>query len=124
MLFFAGNCEPQAKRSGAVVQNTRACLLLQHGKAEQAEGPLRAAIETARSQQAKTLELRATTDLARLWQGQGRIDDALAVLQPLCWWFSEGFASRDLKRAAEMLDALQSAPAHGLMQSKDSRAVA
>ncbi|MBV8526561.1 MAG: hypothetical protein JOY71_31365 [Acetobacteraceae bacterium] len=68
--------------------------------------------------------MRATTDLARLWQGQGRIDDALAVLQPLCWWFSEGFASRDLKRAAEMLDALQSASAHALMPVKDSRAVA
>jgi predicted ATPase len=64
------------------------------------------AIEVARRQQAKSLELRATINLARLWQAQGKIAEAHKVLAEIYGWFSEGFDTPDLIEAKALLDEL------------------
>ena len=64
------------------------------------------AIEVARTQGAKALELRAATSLARLWHDQGKRDEAFALLTPIYNWFTEGFDTRDLKEAKALLDQL------------------
>ncbi len=64
------------------------------------------ALDTARSQQAKSLELRAATSLAKLWQRQGKRQDAYDLLAPVYNWFIEGLDTADLKDAKALLDAL------------------
>jgi class 3 adenylate cyclase/predicted ATPase len=71
-----------------------------------AEADYQRAIEVARSQEAKSLELRAATCLTRLWQQQGKIDEARDLLAPIYDWFSEGFDTADLKEAKTLLDEL------------------
>jgi predicted ATPase len=66
----------------------------------------RRAIEVARRQQAKSLELRATTSLARLLANQGKRHDAHAMLAEIYSWFTEGFDLPDLKDAKALLDEL------------------
>jgi predicted ATPase len=75
---------------------------------EDAEGAswLHRAIDTARSQQAKSLELRAATSLARLWRDQGKRCEARDLLAPVYGWFTEGFDTADLKDAKALLDEL------------------
>jgi predicted ATPase len=63
-------------------------------------------IEVARSQQAKSLELRAAMSLARLWQSQGKRQAAYDLLAPVYDWFTEGFDTADLQDAKALLDAL------------------
>jgi predicted ATPase len=67
---------------------------------------LQRAIDTARSQQAKSLELRAATRLARLWAKQGERQKAHDLLAPVYGWFAEGFDTVDLKDAKALLDEL------------------
>ena len=62
------------------------------------------AIEIARQQAAKSLELRASTSLARLWQRQGKRNEARQVLSKTYAWFIEGFETADLKEAASLLE--------------------
>ena len=64
------------------------------------------AIEVARSQQAKSLELRAAMSLSRLWQKQGKKAEARQLLAEIYGWFTEGFDTRDLKEAKALLDEL------------------
>jgi predicted ATPase/class 3 adenylate cyclase len=78
----------------------------------EAEGYFLKAIEIARSQQAKSLELRATTSLARLWQRQGKKKEAHELLTKLYDWFTEGFATKDLQEAKALLAELESTDAH------------
>jgi predicted ATPase len=66
----------------------------------------RQAIEAARRQQARSLELRAALHLSRLWQRHGKRDHALQLLVEIFSWFSEGFATPDLQEAQELLGAL------------------
>jgi predicted ATPase len=73
-----------------------------------AQSLLNQALTTARSQQARSLELRAVKDLVPLWIGQGRHDEALALLSSVHGWFTEGFDTQDLKEAKILLDQLQS----------------
>ena len=61
----------------------------------------------ARSQQAKSLELRAATSQARLWQSQDKRQDAYDLLAPVYGWFTEGFDTADLKDARALLDELE-----------------
>jgi predicted ATPase len=64
------------------------------------------AIEIARNQQAKSLELRAVMSLARLWQRQGKRDDARQMLAEVYNWFTEGFDTKDLQEAKALLEEL------------------
>jgi class 3 adenylate cyclase/predicted ATPase len=75
-------------------------------KATEAEQCFRLAIETARRQSAKSFELRATMNLARLLASQGRRDEARAMLAEIYGWFTEGFDTADLKDAKALLDEL------------------
>ena len=74
--------------------------------ASQAETCFQQALDTARRQQAKSLELRAATSLARLWQSQGKRQDAYDLLAPVYGWFTEGFDTADLQEAKALLEAL------------------
>jgi predicted ATPase len=69
-----------------------------------AEDCFRKAIETARRQQSKGWELRAVMSLARCRQGQGRHDEARAVLATVYGTYTEGFTTPDLVEAAALLD--------------------
>ena len=64
------------------------------------------ALSVARSQQAKSWELRAAMSLARLWRDQGKRDAASGLLAPVFAWFTEGFDTLDLKEARVLLDEL------------------
>jgi predicted ATPase/class 3 adenylate cyclase len=64
------------------------------------------AIEVARRQKAKSLELRATVSLAGLWQVQGRKEEARQVLVEVYNWFTEGFDTADLREARALLEKL------------------
>ena len=66
------------------------------------------ALEIARHQSAKALELRAAMSLARLWQRQGKRAEARELLAPIYGWFTEGFDTLDLKEAKALLDELAS----------------
>jgi predicted ATPase len=72
----------------------------------EAETCFRQALEVARHQQAKALELRAGTSLSRLWQRQGKLDDARELLSPIYSWFTEGFDTADLQEAKRLLEEL------------------
>jgi len=69
------------------------------------EASLRRAIEIARSQEAKMLELRAVVALARRMLGQGRTEEGQALLRPIYEWFQEGFDTAELSDARELLSA-------------------
>jgi predicted ATPase len=66
------------------------------------------ALEVARAQQARALELRAASDLARLWVEREERGRAADLLGPISGWFTEGFDTLDLKVARSLLDALGS----------------
>jgi predicted ATPase len=74
--------------------------------AKTAEASLLAAIEIARSQEARLLELRAATSLSRLWRRRGRADDARSLLSGIHAWFSEGFETPDFREAKAILDEI------------------
>jgi predicted ATPase len=91
----------------AELHRVRGQLLLQCGEqADESEAAFRLAVETARRQEGKSLELRATTSLAELWQGQGRNEQARDLLQPVYDWFTEGFDTKDLMDAKALLKEL------------------
>jgi len=75
-------------------------------RVREAEGYFLKAIEIAQKQQAKSLELRASMSLARLWQSQDRKAEAHKMLSEVYNWFTEGFDTKDLQEAKALLDAL------------------
>jgi len=81
-------------------------LLLQQGHSEAAEELYRKALSIAEEQEAKLWELRAAASLARLRRDQGRHTEARDLLAPVYGWFTEGFATPDLKEAKALLDEL------------------
>ncbi|HEU4679357.1 MAG TPA: hypothetical protein VFS35_07540, partial [Terrimicrobiaceae bacterium] len=81
-------------------------LSLTPDKAAVAEACYERAINVARDQGAKSLELRAATSLARLWHKQGKVEPARELLAPICAWFTEGFDTPDLKDARALLGEL------------------
>ena len=70
------------------------------------EGGFRQALDIARRQQAKSLELRAAMSLARLWQQQGKRQQARDLLAPVYHWFTEGWDTADLQEAQALLEAV------------------
>jgi predicted ATPase len=73
---------------------------------QEAEAYFLKAIEIAQKQQAKSLELRAVMSLARLWRQQGKTAEARQMLAEIYGWFTEGFDTKDLQEAKELLDEL------------------
>jgi predicted ATPase len=71
-----------------------------------AEACFQQALDIARRQQAKSLELRAAMSLGRLWQQQGKHQDAYDLLAPVYGWFTEGFDTADLQEAKAILNEL------------------
>jgi class 3 adenylate cyclase/predicted ATPase len=92
----------------AEIARLRGVLLLRQPGTSQAEAEtwLRQALEVARHQEAKSLELRAAMSLARLWQQQGKPAAARELLAPIYSWFTEGFDTADLQEAKVLLEAL------------------
>jgi predicted ATPase len=68
-----------------------------------AEECFQQALDVARQQQAKSLELRAAMSLSRLWQRQGKRQEAYDLLAPIYGWFTEGFDTADLQEAKTLL---------------------
>jgi predicted ATPase len=104
-----------AKKTGeraweAEVHRLKGELLLARSPSDQAgaEASFRQALDVARHQSAKSWELGAATSLARLWQQQGRTDEARELLAPVYSWFTEGFDTRDLKEAKALVEELES----------------
>jgi class 3 adenylate cyclase/predicted ATPase len=96
-----GECHWQAE-----LYRLKGAVLAKIGENAEAALCLQRAIDTARSQQAKSLELRAGTSLARLWRDQGRFAEARDLLASVYGWFTEGFDTADLKDAKALLDEL------------------
>ena len=92
----------------AEIYRLKGALLLQHSSDNQveAEACFHQAISIARSQQAKSFELRTATSLARLWQQQGKRQEAHDLLAPVYQWFTEGFDTADLQEAKTLLENL------------------
>jgi len=92
----------------AEFHHLRGRLLLQQSPDNhpEAEPCFQRAIRIAQRQHAKSWELRATTSLARLWQSQGKRQEAHDLLAPVYEWFTEGFDTADLKDAKALLDEL------------------
>jgi predicted ATPase len=86
----------------------------------EAEACLQQAIEIARRQQAKSLELRAAMSLSRLWQQQGKPAQARQLLADVYGWFTEGFDTADLQDAKALLAELSEAPPAVLSDRKNS----
>jgi predicted ATPase len=92
----------------AEVSRLRGVLLLRQPGTPQAEAEawLQRALDVARRQEAKALELRAAMSLARLWQQQGKQGEARELLAPIYGWFTEGFDTADLQEAKALLEEL------------------
>jgi predicted ATPase len=92
----------------AEVCRLRGVVLLQQPGTSQAEAEtwFQRALDVARRQEAKSLELRAAMSLARLWQQQGKRAEALELLAPVYGWFTEGFDTADLQEAKALLEEL------------------
>jgi predicted ATPase len=73
---------------------------------EEAETCFRQALDIARGQQAKSLELRAAMSLSRLWQRQGKREEARQLLGEAYGWFTEGFDTADVQEVKVLLDEL------------------
>jgi adenylate cyclase len=91
--------EPELQRLKGEIQ-------VAQGATSAGEASLRKAIEVARAQQARMLELRAALVLAGLLRDQGRAAEARAELQPLVDWFIEDHGTPELKEARALLDTL------------------
>ena len=91
------------KKQKAKITALRSLLPAPHAEAEAC---FLKAIEIARRQEAKSLELRAVMSLARLWQHQGKCEAAHELLAPIYGWFTEGFDTADLQEAKGLLKAL------------------
>jgi len=92
----------------AEIYRLRGVLLLLRAATPQAEAEtcFQRALDVARRQEAKSLELRAAMSLARLWQQQGKRAEAYDLLAPIYGWFIEGFDTADLQEARALLEAL------------------
>jgi predicted ATPase len=103
-----GECHYQAE-----LYRLRGAVLAETGDTAEAASWLQQAIDTARGQQAKSLELRAVTSLARLWRDQGKRAQAHDLLAPVYDWFTEALIpriSRMPDRCSTSSDSRRAAP--------------
>ena len=91
----------------AEVLRLKGWLLMEQARPDEAEERLRTALSVARAQGARSWELRTATTLARLLADKGDHAQAFDLLSAVYGWFTEGFATRDLKDAKALLDRLQ-----------------
>jgi predicted ATPase len=98
--------ERTGERQFAAELNRHKGKLLRQGYSKSAEELYRKALSIATEQEAKLWELRAAMSLARLRRDQGRHIEARDLLAPVYGWFTEGFATPDLKEAKALLDEL------------------
>jgi len=109
---WVGSTKSEERNFAAELCRLRGELLLMRARTERLDSNAEAqalfleAIEIARHQHAKSLELRATISLARLLASQGRRDEARALLAEIYNWFTEGFDTADLKEAKALLEEL------------------
>ncbi|HEX3524505.1 MAG TPA: adenylate/guanylate cyclase domain-containing protein [Stellaceae bacterium] len=90
----------------AEIHRLQGNLLLAGNASGEAEACYVRALEVSRAQQARSLELRAACDVARLWAERGERARAADLLAPVYGWFTEGFDTADLKEAKTLLDKL------------------
>jgi predicted ATPase len=90
----------------AEVCRLRGVLLLRQPGTPEAEAWSQRALDVARHQEAKSLELRAAMSLTQLWQQQGKRAEAYELLAPIYGWFTEGFDTADLQEAKVLLAEL------------------
>ena len=91
----------------AEILRIKGWLLSLKGDPAGAERAHMASLDWARTQQAKSWELRTATSYARLLREQGRVGEAYELLAPVCGWFTEGFGTKDLKDAKALLEELE-----------------
>jgi len=105
---FASVVKTGERVSSPYLHHVKGELLLAQNPSDVAEAEqcFRTAIEVARRQSARSIELRATTSLARLLAKQDRRDEARATLSKIYGWFTEGSATADLKNAKALLEQL------------------
>ncbi|MEZ4866095.1 MAG: BTAD domain-containing putative transcriptional regulator [Caldilineaceae bacterium] len=91
----------------AEIYRLRGELFLTAGRlVDEVEAAFQEALQIARRRQAKSLELRTAVSLSRLWQQQGKLDEARQLLSETYSWFTEGFDTVDLREAKALLDEL------------------
>jgi class 3 adenylate cyclase/predicted ATPase len=95
----------------AEILRIKGCMLLLKGAPAAAERAYTVSLDWARQQQAKSWELRTATGCARLMRDQGRVGEAYDLLAPIYGWFTEGFATKDLRDAKALLAGLETAGA-------------
>jgi predicted ATPase len=96
----------EERQSYAEILRLKGWMLSLKGDLEGAEQNFHASLYWARRQRAKMWELRTSTSLGRLWQSQGKRQDAYELLAPVYRWFTEGFDAPDLKDAKALLGEL------------------
>ena len=96
--------DPELERLHAIAKLQHFDKVADRGEAEEA---LHRAIDGAREGGTRLIELRAATNLARLWGEQGRRTEAHELLSPIYGWFTEGFDTADLNEAKALLDGLK-----------------
>jgi len=89
----------------AELYRLKAELLVKGEEEIQAEACFQHALAVARRQDTRSWELRAAMGLCRLWQEQGKLDDAWEMLAEIYGWFTEGFDTTDLREARALLEA-------------------
>jgi tetratricopeptide (TPR) repeat protein len=113
-LHSIDECLEQIERPGwqershlAEVLRLKGWMMMRQGRGEEAETAMRASIDWARQQKAKSWELRSSTTLAQLLLARGQRYAARELLTPIYNWFAEGFDTHDLKAARKVLESLR-----------------
>lgn len=116
LLLSRGDREPGSRGASSFTpapphlrtsaQNTSAPPHLRTSTQSTPEECFHKAIEVARRQEAKSLELRAAMSLSRLWKSQGKKEEARKLLGEVYGWFTEGYDTKDLKEAKTLLEEL------------------
>ena len=98
--------QTEERWSEAEIYRRQGELLVLHSDETAAEIAFRQAVKTARRQKARMLELRSAVALARLWHKQHRDAEGVELLTSLLGWFREGFNTRDVCEAEDLLESL------------------